>query len=99
MKKLILAAVSTATMLALSACGESSTDESAEIEGTAEEEVAVDLPDTQLADDSAGTTATTSADGDTVSISADGVQADMNDGGTSVNANIGDDPSVTVKTN
>ena len=80
--------------LALAACNaEDGAEEGASIESTAEE-VAVDVPDVEVTTEGAP-----DESGDSVSISADGVSADINGGGTSVQANVGEDPSLTVKTN
>ena len=92
MKK-FAAALSATALIALSACAEPADDTTDGEVMTAEETTVInETPDTVVVDEDGAT------DGDSVSISEDGVTADINDGNTSVNANVSDDPSLTVET-
>ena len=96
MKKIVLSALSGAALLALSACGDAEEEVVTEDTALVEEDPAtVDMnaDDSMMADT---TTDTMEAD-DTVSIDENGVEADINDGDTSVEADIDEDPSMTVQ--
>ncbi len=85
--KIVLAGISTAALLALSACAE-----------PAEESTDTAMADAPMADTAPAAPAMTEeTDGDSISLSEDGVTAEINDGDTSVNAEISDDPSLTVE--
>lgn len=96
MKKIVLSAFSGAALLALSACGDAEEEVVTEDTALVEEDPAtVDMN----ADSSmmADTTTDTIEGDDTVTIDESGVTADINDGDTSVQADIDEDPSMTVQ--
>jgi hypothetical protein len=91
MKRIILTAFAGASLLGLAACNDA--DDAAEDgDTTIVEESAPPVTET--------TTVVTDAPGggDSVTVDKKGVTANINDGDTSVTADVGKDPSVTVKT-
>ena len=94
MKKTVLAVISASAMLALSACADEAADDTVIVE---DDDGAMAGEGTTVVNEAPEPGTMDTADGDSVSISEDGVQADINDGNTSVNADISDDPSLTVE--
>ena len=94
MKKYAAAALSAAALISLSACAETAEDDAMMDDETAMEDgtTVIEEGDTVMVDE-----ADPATDGDSVSISEDGVTADINDGNTSVNADISEDPSLTIE--
>ena len=82
MKKIAFIFAGVAAM-ALSACSDA--DDAADDAAIVETETTTVVDDTEPAAD------------DTVSVSEDGVEVDINDGDTSVEADVDEDPSMTVR--